>query len=188
MAVCLLVKHAMPRVTPGVPAREWRLSEEGRGACLPLARRLADFQPGVVVTSTEPKAVETGSLVAANLRLSCENVGDLHEQSRQTAGFLSKEGFSAGIQELFARPEQLVFGEETASQALKRFSACGQGVVARFPEESVVIVSHGTVISLLVAELTDQDGYTVWSSLGLPSIVVLSSPALDFIETISHIE
>ena len=188
MPVCLLVKHAMPKVAPGVAACEWRLSEEGRRACLPLSRRLADFQPGVVVTSTEPKSVETGSLVAANLEISCESAEDLHEHRRQTVGYLSKEGFSAGIQDLFARPDQLVFGEETASLALRRFTASVQGVVARFPGESVVIVSHGTVISLLISELTDQEAYPVWSSLGLPSIVVLSSPVLDFIETISHIE
>jgi hypothetical protein len=36
-----------------------------------------------------------------------------------------------------------------------------------------VVVSHGTVISLYVAQRTGLDGFEVWSGLELPDLVVV---------------
>jgi len=42
-----------------------------------------------------------------------------------------------------------------------------------YDNKRMVIVSHGTVISLFVAWLTGVDGFLLWKELGLPSLVVL---------------
>ena len=53
----VLVRHAMPDVRPEVPAREWHLGDDGRGA----ARNLGQMLPvgARLVASDEPKAIET---------------------------------------------------------------------------------------------------------------------------------
>ncbi len=49
-------------------------------------------------------------------------------------------------------------------------------------EDVVVIVAHGTVISLLVALHNDIDAHEIWQCLGLPSFCVLSIPGLELRE------
>lgn len=78
------------------------------------------------------------------------------------------------MKELFARPHELVFGRETAAAALARFDAAVSAVLAAVPAaDDVVIVSHGTVISLYVAAHSGVDGLDLWRRLGLPSVVVV---------------
>jgi len=54
------------------------------------------------------------------------------------------------------------------------------------PDQTVLVVAHGTVISLFVSWLTGEDGYLLWDKLGLPSFLVLDvkSKALLKIENI----
>lgn len=59
----VLVRHAMPKIEPGAPAPSWRLGRAGRAA----AAALGQFVPaGYLVSSDEPKALETAELVAAH--------------------------------------------------------------------------------------------------------------------------
>ncbi len=52
----------------------------------------------------------------------------------------------------FERPDELVWGHETARQAGSRFEGAVRRVLDEWEEDVVVIVAHGTVISLLVAQ------------------------------------
>jgi 2,3-bisphosphoglycerate-dependent phosphoglycerate mutase len=63
----LLVRHSVPAPDPSVPSEEWRLSEEGRGRCAELARHIAVYEPQRLLSSPEPKALETAELIAAIL-------------------------------------------------------------------------------------------------------------------------
>ena len=130
MRKLILVKHSLPDIVAGVPASEWRLSDEGRRRCIPLAERLAVYEPTVIVASEEPKAVETGQIVAELLGLPFETAPGLHEHERPTVGFLgTHEQFVAQAVRLFEHPGELVFGSETADQAHARFAAAVAAVL-----------------------------------------------------------
>ncbi len=82
------------------------------------------------------------------------------------------------MQQFFQRPDDLVFGNETAMQAVERF---GEGIAAAlsaWPDQTVVIVTHGTVLSLFAARHNPIDPYTLWRQLGLPAFLVLDRPTL----------
>ena len=119
----LLVRHSAPELDPSVPSQEWRLSEEGRRRCGPLAERLARYEPRVLLASSEPKARETAELVAPVLGLEMQVSDGLRETARRTVGWLAPEDLDRGIRELFERPGEVVFGEESAAAALRRFEA-----------------------------------------------------------------
>jgi hypothetical protein len=53
---------------------------------------------------------------------------------------------------------------------------------------TVLVVSHGTVISLFVSRATGIDGFSLWRRLGLPSFVVLSLPGLRLKEVVEQVE
>jgi broad specificity phosphatase PhoE len=162
----LLVRHSAPELDPSVPSEEWWLSEEGRRRCRPLAERLASFEPRVLLASTEPKARETAELVAPALGLEVQLSDGLRETARRTIGWLASEEIDRGIRELFERPREVVFGEESAEAALARFQAAIAGL-----SEPAVVVTHGTVLSLYAAPRIGRDAYELWSSLELPDIV-----------------
>jgi broad specificity phosphatase PhoE len=162
----LLVRHSAPKVDPDVPSEEWRLSEEGQRRCAPLAERLARHEPRVLLASTEPKARQTAELVAPTLGLEVQLSDAVRETSRRTVGWLAPEQIDRGIRELFERPGEVVFGEESAEAALARFEAAVAGL-----SEPAVVVTHGTVLSLYAGPRIGRDAYELWSSLELPDIV-----------------
>ena len=179
MAHLILVKHSAPAVVPGVPAREWRLSGLGQQLCDRLADRLAPYRPAVVVTSREPKAEETGHYTGALLGVPVHAADGLHEHERRTVAFIGdQEQFETTVALFFAAPDTLVFGEETATQAHARFAAAVDSILAAYPDQTVVIVAHGTVISLWLAHQAGLAPFPLWQRLGLPSFVVLARPDL----------
>lgn len=174
----ILVKHARPAIDPRQPASRWTLSPEGRRRAAALADQLAPFSPVVLHTSPEPKAVETASIAAERLGLAVETVAGLEEQARDNEPITTPDDFRARARRLFEEPERVVFGTESAAAARQRFTRALMGVIARQPAGDVVVVSHGTVISLFVAATTGIDPYPFWDRLGLPALAVLSLPEL----------
>jgi broad specificity phosphatase PhoE len=169
----ILVKHSLPEIIENVPAREWHLSEEGRLRAQRLAERLISYDPQVLVSSVEPKAIETAAIIASQHQIPMQILENLHEHERSDVAYRSKAEFEKSIREFFANPGELAFGQETADAAHARFSERVYSILDSNPEKTTVIVSHGTVISLFVSRLTGIADFQLWSELGLPSLVVL---------------
>ena len=169
----ILVKHAMPEIDPRLPASRWPLSPAGREASVVLAKRLARYRPARVVTSIEPKAAETGAIVAGALGLPVSSAPGLHEHDQGDVPFMGIEAWNAAVAEIFARPNEVVLGRESANDAGDRFASAVTVVRDEFPDDRVVIVAHGRVISLAVAIANGIDGFSLWRRLGLPSFVVV---------------
>jgi 2,3-bisphosphoglycerate-dependent phosphoglycerate mutase len=184
----ILVRHSLPEMVAGVPASHWHLSAKGRRRCQALAGRLAEQQPTVVVASEEPKAVETGQIVAGILGLPFETAPGLHEHERGVVRDANnREEFQAQVARLFEHPGERVFGSETADQAHARFVTAVAHVLERYPEGNPAIVSHGTVLTLLIARANDLDPVSFWKSLGLPAFAILSLPDLRLLETVQNV-
>jgi broad specificity phosphatase PhoE len=186
----ILIKHAMPQVDVETPAHEWRLGTEGVAAATVLAERLvrARYAPERIVASLEPKATQTGSIMAERLRLPFATADGLHEHDRRATGFLERKVFEARMRDLFAQPDAVVFGSESASAALARYAAAVDRVISEDTGDGdVVIVSHGTVMSLFVAKRSHVDATSLWSTLGLPSYIALELPNYRIIEVVATI-
>jgi broad specificity phosphatase PhoE len=187
MRKLILIKHSVPQQLPSVPARDWRLSEAGRRRCSALAALLSRYHPGCLAASKEPKATETARLVAGALGLSYQLAEGLHEHDRSEVGYLGREEFESAIAGFFARPHELIFGKESADAAARRFSAAVQQVIEPCDADDIMIVAHGTVISLFVAQMAGLDPLDLWRRLDLPSFVVLSLPDYRMIEIVDQI-
>jgi broad specificity phosphatase PhoE len=174
----ILVKHASPEVVAGIPPEQWRLSDAGRASCPRLAAALRPHAPSVVVTSEEPKARETGELVARDLSVPSHAAPNLHEHDRSNVPHLRSGDFISLMEVLFRKPDQLVLGRETATGALKRLRNALDDVLEQHGRDgkTVAVVSHGTVIALLLEQLGDRRGFDVWRAMKLPSYAVVRVP------------
>ncbi|TAK13978.1 MAG: histidine phosphatase family protein [Anaerolineae bacterium] len=182
-----LIRHAQPEPDATAPASEWRLSHEGRRATVALAAGLQDAGITRLVASFEPKAVETARLLAAELGIPSAIAAGLHEHDRSNVGFLpAQERLEELIKELFDKPEERVFGKETANEARFRFQAAVERLLEANPGETLGVVSHGTVISLLVSAANGFDGYAYWKSMGMPDVLKVSLPGFRLEEHKNH--
>lgn len=169
----ILVKHSLPKIVENVPARAWNLSEEGQIRAQQLAARLNRYQPEVVISSIEPKARETAEIIARKHKLEFHIVENLHEHDRSKTPYLSQDDFKTAIREFFENASALVFGSETADECHTRFRQALHAVLDHHGDKTIVIVAHGTVISLFVSRITGISDLFLWHELGLPSFVVI---------------
>ncbi len=123
--------------------------------------------------------METARLAAGRLGAEQLTFPGLHEHDRTGAPFLDAEGFDQAARTFFANPGKLVWGNETAEQALERFDKAVSEVLDSREEEVVAVVAHGTVISLFIAHCNDIEAYALWRKLGLPSFSILSVPGFE---------
>jgi broad specificity phosphatase PhoE len=184
----VLVRHSLPKMIAGLPASQWRLSEEGRRRCGVLAERLAIYDLSIVIASEESKAIETGQILAELLGLPFEIAPGLQEHERGVVLDLgSREEFQAQVARLFEHPAELVFGYETADQAYNRFAAAVARVLELHPDSNLAIVSHGTVMTLFLARANGFEPVPFWKRLGLPAFCVLSLPDYHLLEAVASV-
>jgi broad specificity phosphatase PhoE len=177
MARLILVRHSTSQPDPAQSSAAWSLSQKGRERCRPLADQLAGLGLAAVFTSQELKAVETGRLLARYLKLPLAEAEGLHEQARDNEGWLGDNAaFVARMGRFFRQPDRLVFGQETAEQALNRFSGAVARLVTAQPGQNIAIVSHGTVMSLFIARQAGLDPFALWQSLTMPAYAALTVP------------
>lgn len=169
----ILVKHSLPQVEVDLPAHTWKLSPEGKLRAHRLAEKLESFTPEVVVSSNESKAQETANILANHFQLNMQIVPDLHEHDRSNESYLSQDAFQASIRDFFQNPDSPVFGKEAANQAYTRFYQAVHSVLSEYRDKTIIIVTHGTVISLFVSRLTGISDLELWQQLGLPSFIAM---------------
>jgi broad specificity phosphatase PhoE len=176
-----LVRHSLPEIEKDRPDHEWRLSEEGKARARRLADVLKSHDIDLIATSHEPKALETAQILAAPFGLKPQMIAGLYEHKRGNLPYLSKPDFEAMVRRFFEKPDNLVFGEETAEQAHERFSGAVHSILSDNKNSKIAIVAHGTVISLFVSWLTGKSGFKIWSKLGLPCFLVLDMQSKELI-------
>lgn len=179
-----LVRHSLPAIARGVAAREWPLSAEGSARARAFARRLRPADGARLFSSCEPKAVETARELAAEWGLEFETVTGLHEHERPDVQLMPREAFERSIRMLFERRSELVFGSETADAARRRFTGAVMRLVARTTGD-VLVVSHGTVMTLFVAEVSGVEPFMFWKRQTMPFAVTLTLPELRIESTTS---
>ena len=162
----ILVKHSQPVLDPAVPPREWRLGREGAEQSQRLDERLRAFLPFTLVSSPEPKAVRTGEIVATILGITNAIVDGLEEFDRPAMPIVTPEEHERINASIFTTRALPVLGRESADAALARFRAAIDRALAPLPSgHTLVVIAHGTVIALFVAQQTGRDAFELWTSL-----------------------
>ncbi len=182
----LLIRHAKPQIVDHIPAAQWVLSAEGKQASRHLVKSFEKYAVTRIITSHEPKAHETGCIPAKVLNLPCEIAPDLYEHDRTGEPFYSREVFFQKVEAFFNEPDKLIFGKESARQAQGRFDSAVDGLITQFPDGSLAIATHGTVMTLYVAQKCGIDPIAFWQQLKSPMVVVIELPDFTLTEVITE--
>jgi 2,3-bisphosphoglycerate-dependent phosphoglycerate mutase len=184
MKYLLLARHSNPIINPDEEPTNWSLSTIGKENARIIAAKIRNYQPEIIISSIEQKAIETAKIFANDMNIEHKVMNDLHEQRRSKIRYLSDEEFQNSIKKLFENPNQLVFGDESANQAKERFESAICNIEAKYPEKTLCIVSHGIVISLYATQYYKEEPYEIWQHLSIPACVVLSRNNNEIIEII----
>lgn len=171
--VLILVKHAQPVLDASRPARDWQLGTEGEAQAHRMAAALRRFAPCRVAASPEPKARRTAGILCARLETAMVVNEALRELDRPILPIMpphEHERFNARAFTAFDEP---VLGTESARSALDRFAPAVRDLMMQDDPRNLVVVSHGTVISLFVAAHAGTDAFELWKTLKCGSFVVL---------------
>jgi broad specificity phosphatase PhoE len=159
------VRHAMPVRSDGEHPTRWHLDDAGRAAAAQLAERL-EVAPriGCLLTSTEPKAMETAEAIAARWGSDLTADDRLREAARPWIG----DGYRAVVHR-YLRGE-LPDGWEPHGDVERRVAAAVSDALAAADDRPVVVVSHGLALSLHLGHRLgrDFDCESFWSSLAFP--------------------
>lgn len=185
MSLLILARHANPEIIDEVHSTRWRLSAEGIVNARKMAKDLVQYAPCQIVSSEERKAQETAEIIAEVIGGAVKTAAGLQEHERSVWPLMSREAFRARVAEIFQQPANALYGPESATAAKKRFVEAVQQLVHRQKDGNLIIVSHGTVMSLFVAAFNTISAEDFWKALGLPAYVVLSMPDFELISSIN---
>ena len=187
MAKLIAIKHAAPQIVPEVASSQWKLSPSGLRQCDELASRLARYAVTALYSSEETKARQTADALGLRLGLPARARPGLQENDRTGLRFFDDPAdLDACFRDFFARPFERVVGNESAAEAQARFRGAVQSILDEPGQGQGLpaIVTHGTVLTLLVGTANDIDRFAFWKALTLTSFVVLSTPGLELVDVV----
>ena len=170
-----LIRHADTKIVASVPAADWHLSETGYERARTLAAKIKPKGLNCIHSSVEPKAVQTAEAFREVFSVPIVQVPGLHEHERPGVPLLPNDVFERTMETFFSRPSLREFGNESADEARTRFE---QALVSLIDNSSddLVVVTHGTVLTLIVASKNRIDAFSFWKQLRMPSAVSLRLP------------
>jgi len=151
----LFVRHAQVALDLDRAAATWRLSREGLAAAEELATRLGPVAR--VLSSPEPKAVETARPIARRSAVEVELDDRLREVER-ASNLPDATAHREAVRAYLAGAE--IDGWERSSSARGRFASALAGV------DDAVVVTHATVLSLFLGYDGDE-----WERIRLPDVI-----------------
>jgi 2,3-bisphosphoglycerate-dependent phosphoglycerate mutase len=181
MPALVIVRHSIPVVDATAPSTAWALSPEGEREAGALAAMLGAVKARIVQTSPERKAGETASIIAARHGVSTSVDDRLREHERASAGFLPRHVFDARVERLMRMPSDLVFGDETADAVFLRFAEAVACACAAAAGADLLMVSHGTAMSIYLGRLLGIDPVAFWRSLTAPMAVVIADHGMEIV-------
>lgn len=159
------------------------MTAEGERRCLLLAEELRTYKLSRVFTSTEAKARATGRILAATLAISSQAVPHLQETMRGDGDYYADQAeFSAAIALAIQQGDRVSFGREAFGAARDRFSQQMHALMQQHPGETLALVSHGRVLSMVLGALLGRDPFEIWQSLEMPAYAALEYPTMRLVQ------
>jgi broad specificity phosphatase PhoE len=180
-----LVRHARSKVDRSTSPAAWGLTDRGRAEAAALAHRLENSGIDLVVSSDELKAIETADVVAGAFGIAHRVDEGLREQGGAHSQWVETEAdFVRLVEDAFARPDEVVIGNESMDAAAKRFEDSLRPRLER--AENVMVVAHGRVISAFVANHNEIDVFELWDGLEMPALITLTRSDLRLVKVTNH--
>jgi broad specificity phosphatase PhoE len=162
-----LVRHASPAVRPGVPTREWTLSDRGIDEARALARVAAAWELRAVYCGDEPKMRAT-ALVLAEPSGAPVHAVDAFSESRIGEWIANADEFNELVRTMLMGGDPLPRGVESADEAAARF-ADGLAMTESGAFPAAVVSGGRSLTSYLSRKRRGiEDVFAFWRAIPFP--------------------
>ena len=168
-----LVRHGLPLVDHDLAASDWELDPAAEHTVRALRASGRIPQDAHWFSSPEPKARSTAALLTDR---PVEVVDGLREQVRLHVGWIAD--FDAVLAAAYDAPDRAAHdGWEPLEATRRRATTAVRDLMLQHPTGDLVLVGHGTCLSLIAADLTGTpvDPRTP-TAMGFPDVVTVQMP------------
>lgn len=144
-----------------------RLSPRGRADAERVAERLEDCRLSAIYASPYPRAIQTVEPLAERLGLHIQVEPDLRER-KLSAGRVPD--FERAVAWAWDHPAEALPGGEPNRQALARIRTLLDRLAEQHADDSVVLATHGSLLSLLLHDLDASFGLEDWAQMTMPDV------------------
>jgi broad specificity phosphatase PhoE len=171
----LILRHAETIKNPDKHPKDWLLTPD---ALEKINEYISDGKFNSItkiVTSTEPKAVATVKPISTHLNLPITEVEEFVEVKREKK-FLTDEEFLIQKQKELEVRNEKVNGVESGDEAITRFKLGIEKLEEEFKDESILIITHGTIMTLFLADCKNDflNIFENWKNLKFCELVELN--------------
>ena len=171
MTKIFVVRHAETEAIPNIHSDQWMLKHGSFEAIKTMLKGvdMADVQ--TIYYSPLDKAADTALIINQILGIPLEERQCLREVERYF-GYIDEEIFTTRIDKYFSGEFNLNF--ESYSAARDRIISCLKSLIAGAPGKSILIVTHGMIITILYSYLMAFPiGYGDWQKIKMPDLSIL---------------
>lgn len=151
----IFLRHALTKFDPNKPANKWILRDEGIEQISQLCDYKIFFDVDIIISSTEKKAIQTAHYITKNVEKKIITNSALNELNRGEKAIETAEEYRQCVKAIFN--DLHIGGWETAENALKRFRDEIAKIDQEHTEKTILIVSHGIILSLYFGFLLTID-------------------------------
>jgi len=144
------------------------LTARGRAEAAAVAQRIAaGWRPDHIYTSPMARCIETATAIARACGIAaktCDDLNDIDYGTWQLKTFAEAKALNPGLFEAwFASPQLVRFPNgESLQDLVARAGNVLRMVLARHPDETIVLVGHDSVNRALLLEFLDQPLSAYW--------------------------
>ena len=168
MTVFYLIRHAHADWTPD---EQRPLSSRGQEDARRVADALCDLPIVRIHSSPFQRARQTVSPLAAGLGLPIHDEPDLRE--RKLGDGLGVDDFFAAVERTWRDPFYAHPGGEANAVAQRRGVAVVRRLWEQYPEEHLVLSTHGNLMALVLQHYDPCIDYAFWKALTMPDVYQL---------------
>lgn len=162
-----LLRHADSLASEDVPEPDWLLSASGRDQATALVPALASLGIDRVVTSPYRRAVQTVAPFARQHDITLHSDERLRER-RLTDEWL--DDHEAAVRATWDDFEHAHPGGESSAACQRRVVNAIAGWTERFPDDTLLLSSHGNVISFVLRHVDPDFGFPDWRAMQKPEL------------------
>jgi broad specificity phosphatase PhoE len=163
----IFLRHAPTLKDISIPIEQWGIQPESAAVLTGLSN-LPDFANiDIIYSSPKNKALVTAQVFSQKNNLEIIKVKDLAEIEKPGAEKLSTQDYENMKLKIISDPNFTDLGWETSGHALDRFTLAVNTINSENEDKNILIVSHGTILTLYFAKLQNQlsNIITRWQNL-----------------------
>lgn len=168
MTTFYFVRHAHAHWTPD---ENRPLSAQGSQDAVHVAEILQGHPVDAIFSSPAKRAIQTISPFADQRGLPIQIEADLRERKLGEEMFAD---FFKAVEVTWLDPSFTHFGGESSLVAQKRGLAIVQRLLEQYPEEHIVLSTHGNLLALILQAFDPSIDFAFWKSLSMPDVYKLS--------------